>query len=141
MDCRPWKKEIATTAIESGADVLVPEESGKGKELGRIKTVAADGDLVPERDVFVCRINSKESEQKAVELSRLGYVVIETEDWNVIPLENLVSVSDSIIACGQGFGICRTRPERAREGRQGRIAFYGRPFGNQVSCLPDLIAV
>jgi 3-dehydroquinate synthase II len=98
VDCRPWKKEIATTAIESGADVLVLEEAGKGKELGRIKTVAADGDLVPDRDVFVCRINSKESEQRAVELSRSGYVVIETEDWNVIPLENLVSVSDSIIA-------------------------------------------
>jgi 3-dehydroquinate synthase II len=98
VDCRPWKKDIATTAIESGADVLVLEEAGKGRELGRIKTVAADGDLVPDRDVFVCRINSKESEQRAVELSRSGYVVIETEDWNVIPLENLVSVSDNIIA-------------------------------------------
>jgi 3-dehydroquinate synthase II len=98
VDCRPWNKDIATTAIESGADALVLEEAGKGRELGRIKTIARDGDLVPDRDVFTCTINSKEKENEAVELSRRGYVVVRTEDWNVIPLENLVSMSDRIIA-------------------------------------------
>ena len=27
VDVRPWKKDIATTAIESGADVLVVEDA------------------------------------------------------------------------------------------------------------------
>lgn len=98
VDCRPWNKGIATTAIESGADTLVLDLAKSGRELGRIRTVSQDGDLIPETDVFTCRIRDKESETEAVSLSRKGYVVVETEDWNVIPLENLVSMSDRIIA-------------------------------------------
>ena len=98
VDCRPWNKAIATTAIESGADTLVLDAAKSGRELGRIRTVAPDGDLVPDRDVFTCRISDKASETKAVSLSQKGYVIVETEDWNVIPLENLVSMSDRIIA-------------------------------------------
>ncbi len=98
VDCRPWNKGIATTAIESGADTLVLDLAKSGSELGRIRTVAPDGDLVPDRDVFTCRIKDKESETEAVAFSRKGYVIVETGDWNVIPLENLVSMSDRIIA-------------------------------------------
>jgi 3-dehydroquinate synthase II len=98
VECRPWKKDIATAAIESGADTLVLDEAGRGRELGRIRTVSPDGDLVPDRDVFTCSIESKESEQSALALSKRGYVIITTGDWNVIPLENLVSMSDKIIA-------------------------------------------
>ena len=103
VDCRPWNKGIATTAIEGGADTLVLEEAKSGRELGRIRTVAPDGDLVPDRDVFRCRISDKASETEAVSLSRKGYVIVETEDWNVIPLENLVSMSDRIIALVKDF--------------------------------------
>jgi len=98
VDCRPWNKSIATTAIESGADTLVLDQAKSGRELGRVRTVAPDGDLIPDRDVFTCRIRDKATETEAVELSRKGYVIVETEDWNVIPLENLVSMSDHIIA-------------------------------------------
>lgn len=103
VDCRPWNKGVATTAIESGADTLVLDQAISGRELGRIRTVAPDGDLVPGRDVFTCMIRDKESETKAVELSRKGYVVVETKDWNVIPLENLVSMSERIIALVKDF--------------------------------------
>ena len=98
VDCRPWNKAVATTAIESGADTLVLEEAKSGRELGRIRAVAPDGDLVENKDVFYCRIEGKDDENQAVSLSRKGYVVVETRDWNVIPLENLVSQSDRIIA-------------------------------------------
>ena len=98
VDCRPWNKSIATTAIESGADTLVLDQAKSGRELGRVRTVAPDGDLIPDRDVFICRIRDKATETEAVALSRKGYVIVETEDWNVIPLENLVSMSDHIIA-------------------------------------------
>ncbi len=103
VECRPWVKDIATTAIESGADTLVVDLAKSARELGRVRTVAPDGDLVPERDVFTCRIKDKESESEAVALSRKGYVIVETEDWNVIPLENLVSMSDRIIALVKDF--------------------------------------
>jgi 3-dehydroquinate synthase II len=98
VDLRQWNHDLATTALESGADVVVIGEAEKIRELGRITTVAPDGDLVPDRDVFFMEISGKESEKEAVSRSRKGYVVVETRDWTVIPLENLVSLSDRIIA-------------------------------------------
>ena len=32
VDIRPWKKDLATTAIESGADVLVVEDAARVRE-------------------------------------------------------------------------------------------------------------
>jgi 3-dehydroquinate synthase II len=51
VDCRPWNKEIATTAIESGADALVVDRAEDVRRLGRITTVAPDGDIRPGTDV------------------------------------------------------------------------------------------
>jgi 3-dehydroquinate synthase II len=98
VDVRPWDKELATTAIESGADALVVDDAAAARELGRITTIAPDGDLVPGQDVFWVEIATKESEEKAVQLAGGGMVVVTTTDWTIIPLENLVAASDRIIA-------------------------------------------
>jgi 3-dehydroquinate synthase II len=98
VDVRPWNKDLATTAIESGADALVVDEAAAVRELGRITAVAPDGDLVPGQDVFWVEISTKESEEKAAQLAAGGLVVVTTTDWTVIPLENLVAASDRIIA-------------------------------------------
>lgn len=97
VDVRPWDKEKATRAIESGADALIVDEAAKVHELGRIMTIAPDGDLVPERDVFRVEITGKESEDAAVRLASQGYVITAPTDWTVIPLENLVAQSDRIL--------------------------------------------
>lgn len=98
VDARPWKKEVVTAALESGADTIVAEESQKVRALGRVRVVAPDGDLVPDRDVWEVRISDKQSEEKAALLARQGYVIASAEDWTVIPLENLVAQADRIIA-------------------------------------------
>ncbi|MBP7411095.1 3-dehydroquinate synthase II [Methanoculleus sp. 10] len=98
VDIRPWRKDLATTAIESGADVLVVDDAARVRELGRVTTVAKDGDLVPGKDVFLIDITDKATEEEALRLSRQGYVIVRTQDWTVIPLENLVAQSDRIIA-------------------------------------------
>jgi 3-dehydroquinate synthase II len=98
VDIRPWNKEIATTAIESGADALVVDKAGDVKRLGRIATVAPDGDIKPGRDVTEITITDKESENKAAGLGKDRPVIVTTSDWTVIPLENLVAQSDHIIA-------------------------------------------
>ena len=98
VDVRPWKKDLATAAIESGADVLVVETASKVRELGRVATVAPDGDLVPGKDVFEIEVKDRPSEEEAVQRSREGYVIVRTPDWTVIPLENLVSRADRVIA-------------------------------------------
>lgn len=98
VEIRPWNKEIATTAIESGADALVVDKAGDVKRLGRIATVASDGDIRPGSDVTEITITDKESENKAARLGKDKPVIVTTSDWTVIPLENLVAQSDHIIA-------------------------------------------
>ncbi|GAB6284871.1 MAG: 3-dehydroquinate synthase II [Methanoregula sp.] len=98
VDLREWNKEIATTAIESGADALVVEHAETVKRLGRITTIAPDGDLKPGADVIECTITDKASENAAVQAAKHAWVIVTTSDWTVIPLENLVAQSDRIIA-------------------------------------------
>jgi len=98
VDIKPWRKDLATTAIESGADVLVADDAESVRELGRVTTVADNGDLVPGKDVFEVEIVDKAAEEEALRLSKQGYVIVRTRDWTVIPLENLVAQSDRIIA-------------------------------------------
>jgi 3-dehydroquinate synthase II len=95
----PWKKEIVTTALESGADgVLVPKGcSSKVKKLGVITTIADDGDLRLGKDVVEWEIRSKADEAKILSLSRKSKVIVRTRDWTVIPLENLIAQTSNLI--------------------------------------------
>jgi 3-dehydroquinate synthase II len=94
----PWKKELVTSALEAGANaVIVPSDKVKpAKELGLITTVSGDGDLKWEKDVVRVRITSKADEDKIVELSHQKKVIVETKDWKIIPLENLVARAKNI---------------------------------------------
>ena len=98
VDIRPWNKEIATTAIESGADALVVDKADDVRRLGRITTIAPDGDLKIGTDVAECTITDKKSENAAAGIKDKKFVIVTTSDWTVIPLENLVAQSDRIIA-------------------------------------------
>lgn len=98
VEIRPWKKEAALAAIEGGATALLLDTKQDAASLARIPIIAPDGDLIEGRDFQRVEISDKASEEKAAELARLGPVVVSTTDWTVIPLENLVAVSDHIIA-------------------------------------------
>ena len=98
VDVRPWNKEVATTAIESGADALVVDRAEDVRWLGRITTIAPDGDLKPGKDVMECTITDKKSENAAAQMGKNKPVIVTTSDWTVIPLENLVAQSDHIVA-------------------------------------------
>lgn len=96
----PWNKEMATTALEGGADaVMVPAGfSEKVKALGKIETVAPDGDLRPGEEVVFYTIRSGADEAEVVELSRDRQVVLQCTDWTIIPLENLIAKGANVIA-------------------------------------------
>ncbi|MGD1004092.1 MAG: 3-dehydroquinate synthase II [Methanoregulaceae archaeon] len=98
VDVRPWNKEIATTAIENGADALIVENAAKVRELGRVTTIAPDGDLSIGKDIEEYTITDKKSEIEALKSADRRFVIVTTSDWTVIPLENLVAQSDRIIA-------------------------------------------
>ena len=96
----PWNKEVAITALESGADaLLVPKGFGeKVKELGMIKTIAPDGDIKLGKQVIQFEISSKEDEKTALKLSKSKTLILKMSDWTIIPLENLIAQTQGLIA-------------------------------------------
>lgn len=98
INCAPWNKQIATTALESGADaLLVPEGfTKKVKELGLIKTVASDGDIKLDQDVVRLEIKSKQDEEKAARIGKSKLLLLKMQDWTIIPLENLIAQTEGI---------------------------------------------
>ncbi len=95
----PWKKEIVTTALESGADAIVVPRgySSKVKKLGVMTTIAPDGDLKLDKDVVEWEIKSKADEDRILKLSKTKKVIVKTGDWTVIPLENLIAQTGNLI--------------------------------------------
>jgi 3-dehydroquinate synthase II len=94
----PWeeRKKLITDALESGADaVMVCEgEEDKVRGLGRIKVISKGqkADLVLEKGAYYKVIRNKADEQEAVRLGGRGeYVIVNSTDWKVIPLENLIA--------------------------------------------------
>lgn len=96
----PWDKELVTTALEGGADgVLIPAGySEKVKALGRIDTIAEDGDIRLGVDVVTRTIESGLDEDEIARISKTTPVILECTDWSVIPLENLIAKGADIIA-------------------------------------------
>ena len=96
----PWNKEMVTTALEGGADGLVVPTgySEKVKELGKIQTIAEDGDFKPGADVVTFRITSGDDESEIVRLTASKKVILECTDWTIIPLENLIAKGADVIA-------------------------------------------
>ena len=94
----PWKKELVTTALEAGADAVIvsSERVQDVKELGLITTVSDGGDLNWEKDVTYVEIRSTADEEEIIQLSRQKKVIVKTDDWTIIPLENLVAQTGNI---------------------------------------------
>jgi 3-dehydroquinate synthase II len=88
-----WSQELITAALEGGADALIvpPGWQPQIKALGRIITVSADGDLMPGQDVLFETLSSPADEARIAALLHRLPVVLDQEQWEVIPLENLVA--------------------------------------------------
>ena len=98
VDIRPWNKELAITALESGADGVFAEAAEPVRELGQITVIAPDGDIVPGRDIQEYTIQSTEDQDMAMEAAKKGRIIVYTPDWTIIPLENLVACGENVIA-------------------------------------------
>ncbi|MCF8111462.1 MAG: 3-dehydroquinate synthase II [Desulfobacteraceae bacterium] len=96
----PWDKKLATTALEGGADGLVipPGYSDTAKSLGRIQTIAEDGDLKIGKDVVYFTVTSSDDEEEIARLARDKKVILTCSDWTIIPLENLIARGAEVIA-------------------------------------------
>lgn len=95
----PWDKKLVTTALEGGADgvVIPPGYSDAARSLGRIQTIAEDGDLKIGEDVVYYTVCSGEDEDEIARLARDKKVILTCTDWTVIPLENLVAKGADVV--------------------------------------------
>lgn len=93
VNAKPFNKQIVIAALESGAEaVIVPDgDSEKVQQLGKIKTVEKNGDIVPGDDVEFIDITGKADEDKAAAVSESKIVVLKMLDWTIIPIENLLA--------------------------------------------------
>ncbi len=89
----PYEKELAISALESGAEALVlpDNESGTVRQFGKIKTVEKNGDIKPGIDVEFIDIAGKEDEDKAASFPENKLLVLTMLDWTIIPIENLLA--------------------------------------------------
>ncbi len=99
INASPYNKDVVIAALESGADaVVVPEGKSEAvRQLGRIKTVAGDGDIIPGRDVEFVDIAGKADENRAAAVPAEKVVVLKMLDWTIIPIENLLAKRGSNI--------------------------------------------
>lgn len=106
----PWDKKIVTTALEGGADGIMvpPGYSEKVRALGRIETIAEDGDVKLGQDVVFFNIRSGADEEEIVKLTRSKQVILQCSDWTIIPLENLIAKGANIIAQVQNLKEAQT---------------------------------
>mgnify|MGYP001084732051 CR=1 FL=1 len=97
---QPWDKQLAVAALESGADAVVVDagRSDAVRELGRMATVAEDGDIVLGRDVQRLEIGSKDDERRAAAVPRGTILWLHLKEWTIIPLENLLAQRDRLMA-------------------------------------------
>jgi 3-dehydroquinate synthase II len=108
-------KEIAVTAMTSGINTFIADESivPQLRELGSLTIfsfsknakpdVLLTTETTPEKISKVMeyeksvscwvKIKTKKDEQTVLELSKRGvpYIIVEAEDWKIIPLENLIA--------------------------------------------------
>ena len=97
----PYDKKLVTTAIESGASAIVIPQEDKAKEvkkLARVSVISPEGDLKLGKDVVYVKIEGKEDEDRAAKYPPDVKVVVETTDWTVIPLENLIAQREELYA-------------------------------------------
>ena len=94
----PWKREIALTAIECGADALWVSRGMEAevKTMGLIPTVSEEGDILLGRDVVEKEIREKSDEDEILSLSASKKVIVRASDWKIIPLENILSRGNNL---------------------------------------------
>lgn len=99
LDGRDFNKNIITTAIESGVDYIIvkQEKLDDIKKLGRIKVIVEDKDGNLSENFVIVKIANKQDEERAAQLAKSGKnVIVQTTDWTIIPLENLIAQSPNI---------------------------------------------
>lgn len=90
--CMPFDKKLVTLALESGVDgIIVPREhTGLVSGLARCQVWA-------DEDTPLVSLQSKSDEESVAARIKNGENVVLASGWEVIPVENLLAQSDSVL--------------------------------------------
>ncbi len=113
-----YDKKLITSAIEAGAKAIIlndPDKEEEVKKLGRIE-VFKEG-----RDFEYVLIKSKEDEERAGKYPPNVKVVVETTDWTIIPLENLIAQREELYAVVKNEEEARTAIKILEKGVKGVV--------------------
>jgi 3-dehydroquinate synthase II len=113
-----YDKKLITSAIEAGAKVIIlndPDKEEEVKRLGRIE-VFKEG-----RDFEYVLIKGKEDEERAGKYPPNVKVVVETTDWTIIPLENLIAQREELYAVVKNEEEARTAIKILEKGVKGVV--------------------
>ncbi len=117
-----YDREFITGCLEAGVDGIYSEESiGETvRDLGVVTTITPDGELKPDEDVPTVTIESKDDEERVVkEAAGHDYVIVDSADWMIIPLENLVAQTDNLLAAVEDSEDARTAVDTLEKGVNG----------------------
>lgn len=100
LDCRKWKKDLVTTAIENGVDAVLVNRADidKVKALGLIPVISdtEESELILGKDVLEITIKNKKDEERIAALAK-EMAIVESHDWTIIPLENIIAQGAKVV--------------------------------------------
>ncbi|WP_448584438.1 3-dehydroquinate synthase II [Thermocrinis sp.] len=90
-----YDRKLITSAIEAGAKAIVLNNQDKEEEVKKLGKVSV---LKQGVDFEYVLIKNKEDEERAAKYPPNTKVVVETTDWTIIPLENLIAQREELYA-------------------------------------------
>ncbi len=97
LEIEIYEQNLVTQALESGLNqfyTVDPSVATQIRDLGAVVIISPNPDTQPDlligKDISNVRISSKQDESLALDTSA-HIVLIETTDWRIIPLENIIA--------------------------------------------------
>jgi len=90
-----YDRKLIASAIEAGAKAIVINDQGKEEEVKKLGKILV---LKQGKDFEYVLIEKKEDEDRAAKYPPNVKVVVETTDWTIIPLENLIAQREELYA-------------------------------------------
>ncbi len=87
LKIKNFNKDLITAAIENGIKSFLLEDKGEKEKIEALAKV----EVLTEDDVQIFTYKNKEDEDKIVELSKTGKLILKTDSWEIIPWENLIA--------------------------------------------------
>lgn len=141
-DDKDDRKELVISALESGIDIaLVRPEDSDFETFGKVKLYYNDNGRISD-NVELVELRTPEDQDRAMDMAgKVGSVILDSSDWTVIPLENLIArFKDSgtrVLACADDIDEAKLYMQTLEKGVDGIVITTRDPDG--IRAFADVI--